>query len=74
MINTGAPAVLDHPIIDRYRLAVVGAVVLEFLADLDIIVRRSVGFFEVLDHSRKAGDVRHLDVSDSVYDRGGCYF
>ena len=29
MINTGAPSVLDHPIIDCYRLAVVGAVVLE---------------------------------------------
>ena len=54
MINAGAPAVLDHPIIDRDCFAVVGAVVFEVTPEFDIIVWRGVGFFEVLDHCCKA--------------------
>ena len=74
VINAGAPSVLGHPIIDCDCFAVVGAVVFELLADLDIIVGRGVGFLEVLDHRCEAGDVRHLDISDPIYDRGGGYF
>ena len=54
MINAGTPTVLCHPIIDCDGFAVVGAVVLELSADLDIIVRGGICFFKVLDHRCEA--------------------
>lgn len=54
VINTGAPAVLGHPVEYRNGLSVVGAVVLELSADLDIIVRGGICFFKVLDHRCEA--------------------
>lgn len=71
VINAGAPAVLGHPVEHRNGLSVVGTVVFELFADLYIVVRRGIGLLKVLDHRCEAGDVRHLDIGDSVYDRGG---
>ena len=68
VIDTGAPAVFDHPIIHRYSLAVVGSVVLYFFTDADIVDRRSIGFFKVLDHRCKTGHVRHLNIGYAVLD------
>ena len=54
MINAGTPTVLCHPIIDCDGFAVVGTVVLELLAYLNIIVWRGICFFEVFDHRCEA--------------------
>ena len=74
VIYAGAPAVFRYPIIDRSCLAVVGSVVLEVSADLNIVGRRGVGFLKIFDHSCKAGNVRHLNEGDSILDHGGGRF
>ena len=74
VIHAGAPSVLLHPPEHHDCLAVVSAVVLEFLSDLYIIGRWSIGFLKILDHRRKAGNVRHLDIGDAVLDYcRGCF-